>query len=239
MIKTAQYTDKGGRPCNEDSVAVIRHDDNSVLAILCDGLGGQGGGDVASGIAVRTFETGWDGTADIEKLKLLAAEANEKILERQTAQCRMMSTLALAAVCGDKATVIHTGDSRIYHFYNSKIQFQSTDQSVPQISVMMGEITADQIRFHPNRNQIIHALGEETGPSLVCNEFTLEHGKHSFLLCSDGFWEYVLEDQMERSLNRSLSPGKWLSSMKKTMSINPSRGADCDNNSAAVIWVKI
>ena len=70
MISAAYYTDTGGRPVNEDSVRTVVSNEGIALAIVCDGLGGQGGGDVASKTAADIFVSGWDGTCNHEKLRV-------------------------------------------------------------------------------------------------------------------------------------------------------------------------
>lgn len=76
---------------------------------------------------------------------------------------------------------------------------------------MLGEITPAQIRSSKDRATLIKALGQE-GPTPMAqiHEQALEPGMHAFLLCTDGFWEYVLEDEMEQDLQESHTAKQWL-----------------------------
>ena len=69
----------------------------------------------------------------------------------------------------------------------------------------------------------------------IVEEEELDGGGHAFLLCSDGFWEYVLEPEMEKDLNSAAGPEDWLERMrwrlKKRIPENN------DNNTAAAVWI--
>ena len=68
-------------------------------------------------------------------------------------------------------------------------------------------------------------------------EEELSCGQHAFLLCSDGFWEYVYEEEMERELKLSASPKEWLERMKQLLDGRTDKGND--NNTAAAIWLSV
>lgn len=234
MIEYASYSDIGGRPCNEDRIGIKDLGGDRLCAVLADGLGGHGGGDEASKAAVEAVLAGWNGTATPALLSELSQEAHRRILKLQTPCCKMKSTLAILAIEGKRIDLAHAGDSRIYRFFNGRLVFQTKDHSASQIAVMLGQITPDKIRFHEDRSRIFRALGQDGDFNADTLEESLPAGKHAFLLCSDGFWEYVLEEEMERELKRAPSAEKWLEEMRK---IHKSRiPPDCDNNSAAAIW---
>ena len=115
--------------------------------------------------------------------------------------------------------------------------FRSKDHSASQIAVYMGEITVDQIRFHEDRNRVLRALGQADALTVEAGWETLRPGRHAFLLCSDGFWEYVLEDEMAADLVRAVDPLDWLARMRSRLiaRVPP----DNDNNTAAAAWVDI
>ena len=69
MISYACYTDRGGRPCNEDTVEICRQDSQRLCAVLADGLGGHGGGKAASSAAVQTILQGWRGKTSLGELR--------------------------------------------------------------------------------------------------------------------------------------------------------------------------
>ncbi len=237
MLHTASYTDIGGRDANEDSTRQVRLGDSQLCLVVADGLGGHGGGAQASAAAADTVCKEWSGEADAEILKTLIQSGHQSVVALQTPLCSMKSTIVVLELNGRKAAWAHVGDSRLYHFLNGKLIFQTRDHSASQLAVTMGEITPDKIRFHEDRNRILRALGQDSVPNVEAQEITLEPGKHVFLLCSDGFWEYVLENEMADDLAVSSDPLDWLVRMRSRLLARvPS---DNDNNTAAAAWVDI
>ena len=237
MLSTASYTDTGGRPENEDSVRQARRGEDRLCLVVADGLGGHGGGAQASAAAADTICQEWGGDADSEALKRLVRMGHEAVTAIQTPQCAMKSTVAVLEVDGSRAAWAHVGDSRLYHFADGKLVFQTRDHSASQIAVYMGEITVDQIRFHEDRNRVLRALGQDEAPVVEAREVDLSPGRHAFLLCSDGFWEYVLEDEMAADLAAAADPLDWLARMRSRLIRRVP--ADNDNNTAAAAWVEI
>lgn len=235
MLQTASYTDIGGRPGNEDAARESRRGTDRLCLVVCDGLGGHGGGALASAAAAEAICEGWTGNADPEDLKALFRRAHDAIVAIQTPMCAMKSTAVALELAGNRAAWAHVGDSRLYHFVDGKRVFQTRDHSASQIAVFMGEITVDQIRFHEDRNRVLRALGQEDMPTVEAKAETLLPGRHAFLLCSDGFWEYVIENEMEADLAAAVDPQEWLDRMRARLRVRvPS---DNDNNTAAAVWV--
>lgn len=180
---------------------------------------------------------GWDGSVDQEALAELLRTANREVLAIQTRQCAMKTTAAALALEPGRAVWAHAGDSRLYHFTDGKLAFQTMDHSAAQIGVMLGEITQDQVRFHVDRNRVLRALGQDGELTVETRETALGPGRHAFLLCSDGFWEYVLESEMEEDLQNAGSPEDWLERMRARL--REKVPADNDNNTAAVVWTAV
>lgn len=137
-------------------------------------------------------------------------EANREILAAQRKIGKAMkTTVALAAILGEEVILAHVGDSRIYAFEKNGIVYQSPDHSASQMAVLAGEITPAQIRHHADRNVLTRALGADERLKV-----DLTRKKRSetdaLLLCSDGFWEYITEEEMCREKSRTI-PGKHLS----------------------------
>ena len=237
MLRTASYTDVGGRPENEDSTRQARMGEDRLCVAVADGLGGHGGGALASAAAADTICREWRGDASPESLKRLIQMGHEAVTAIQTPQCAMKSTVVALEIDGGRAAWAHVGDSRLYHFTDGKLVFQTKDHSASQIAVYMGEITVDQIRFHEDRNRVLRALGQDEVPVVEAKEVELPPGKHAFLLCSDGFWEYVLENEMAADLTAAADPLDWLARMRSRLIARVP--ADNDNNTAAAAWVDI
>lgn len=234
MFQTAEYSNIGGRSCNEDSVAGTLWGTDGLCLVVADGLGGHGGGDQASACVCRTVCSNWNGQAEEETLRTLLTMAHGNVLTLQTPQCAMKSTAAALAIRGKKAAWAHVGDTRLYHFRDGRLVFQTIDHSASQLAVMLGEITPSQIRFHADRSRILRALGQEGDVQVETGSAELEPGCHAFLLCSDGFWEYVLETEMEADLQYAETVEDWLRSMQvRLLQRIPS---DNDNHTAGAVW---
>lgn len=233
----AWYSDMGGRSENEDSAGSLTVKDRGLCASLADGLGGHGGGKTASLAAVRTIEDCFqrDASMDRETFERWFSEANQAVLSCQTPECRMKTTLVVLRLVGGRAAWAHVGDSRLYHFYNGVLTEQTVDHSVSQMAVFRGEITQDEIRGHEDRNRLLRALGSEKNLRIDVREETeLSEGRHAFLLCSDGFWEYVLEREMEETLAGAESAEAWLREMQRILGSRAGQGND-NNTAVAVI----
>ncbi|MDD3920825.1 MAG: serine/threonine-protein phosphatase [Eubacteriales bacterium] len=212
---TASCSYPGGRPENEDAVLCLSLGSVTVAAVA-DGLGGHAAGAVASKTAVDTLSFNTEALLPVtqESVRRTFSAVNLAILEKQPAYGNMKSTLSLFAYDSQSLLLAHTGDTRIYYFHNGGIAYQSTDHSVSQMAVLAGEITADQIRFHADRSHVLYALGcpEEPHIEIHAVELPLQNGD-AFLLCSDGFWEYVWETEMIIDLLKADSPQAWIDAM--------------------------
>ncbi len=235
-MRTAFYSDIGGRACNEDTVRIIGHG-NAVCAVVADGLGGHGGGSIASQAVAETICEYWQGEADPQVLVSLGQRAHRAVQQCQTPECAMKSTMVLLALKDGTAAWTHAGDSRLYRFRNGALEFQTRDHSASQIAVLMGDITPDQIRFHPDRSKVIRALGQEGDLKFDAASARLGPGQYGFLLCTDGFWEYVTEAEMEEDLRSSRHPQEWVQKMRQRLEARvPEHN---DNNTAAAIWLEL
>ena len=162
-------------------------------------------------------------------------EANRRVLAIQTPQCAMKTTVTVLTLAGKRAVWAHAGDSRLYYFHDGTLDFQTRDHSAAQLGVLLGDITLDQIRFHEDRSRVLRALGQDDELTVETGGRELGGGKHTFLLCSDGFWEYVLEPEMEEDLAKAAGPEDWLERMRWRLKKRVPE--DNDNNTATAVWV--
>lgn len=210
-FEVAYYTDTGKRERNEDSVGVAQHE-NSLLAVVADGVGGHVNGKKASLLAVDALVKDFlPQKLDEDALGYQILKANEQILAADKAG---QTTIAVLWLEGNNAVAAHVGDSRVYQFRDGKIIFQTVDHSAVQMAVLTGELEPDALRHHKDRNQIFRALGDPSGAlKIESTELTVSPGDR-FLLCSDGFWEPVTEEDMVRTLLDFNTPEQWLEAMK-------------------------
>lgn len=233
-ISISYYTARGKRQNNEDAVSLLEGS-NSLLAVVADGLGGHEAGEVASNHAVATLNRLLQAqTPEEDDLIDAIRQANQEIYEMQNAQSHMRTTVA-ALWLGDYRTIAaNVGDSRIYQFRNGRIVYQSTDHSVAQMAVLVGEVEKSELRRSKDRNKLIRVVGEANPPKVDCVELTVQAGDR-FLLCSDGFWEPVTEERMLETMASSATAQQWLRLMRQEVerANNPTQ----DNHTAIALVI--
>lgn len=233
---TAKVSDAGGRGYNEDCC-----EQRGNCWVLADGLGGHGGGEVASRLAVDAVLAALAGVPPSAAAIVHAVQAANGALHRQQRTNpsieRMRTTLVMLASDGATALWGHVGDSRLYHFRNGRVAAQTEDHSVPQAMVRAGELRPAEIRHHEDRNRLLRTLGndEEPRPTLIPGPVQLATGD-AFLLCTDGFWEYVTETEMEITLAKATDPANWLHIM--TRRLLERAEPDHDNYTAMAVFVR-
>lgn len=235
-IKIATLSDIGGRSNNDDTVT-YRQTADSTWVFVGDGLGGYAGGQQASEAAAEALmaQTHRGSLLTDQRLQDAAMAANDAVKAVQAEKNgKMKTTLVFLAIEDGRARWMHVGDSRLYHFRGGHLQTQTMDHSVSQMAVLMGEITSREIRFHEDRNRVLRALGGDNARPELSPTVMLTGGEDVFLLCTDGFWEYVFEEEMEDLLRRAESPRQWLEDM--TAILRTRIPNDNDNFTAAAVF---
>lgn len=234
-IITAYYSAIGGREKNEDALSLTERD-TGVIAVVADGLGGFLNGEIASDTAVKEINLQLSGqSVSRERLSQAIQMANQKIYQQNHRQIsRMLTTIAVLWMNDASAFAANVGDTRIYQIREGQIVFQTEDHSVAGMAAALGEIDASQIRIHPDRNKLIRAVGAGETVTADLTALQLESGD-VLILCSDGFWEYVDEQEMITGLFTYDSVKIWLEQMKKI--ISERNHDDGDNNSCIIIKI--
>jgi len=102
----------------------------------------------------------------------------------------------------------------------------------------MGELKEEEIRFHEDRNRLLRVLGVEDHPPVFDVEEPVElEGGQQFLLCSDGFWEMISEDQILLCLEEADDPGYWMDNMLELVRKNIG-DQKADNYTAVAVWIQ-
>ncbi len=237
-FKFASYSAVGNRPENEDSFSWEQTGPQQMYAVVCDGLGSHGGGREASKIVVDQLQRLHPvQLPDQEFIQKWMEQGNEEILRRRNGPRHMKTTVVALFIDQNRAIWTHIGDSRLYHYYNGRLADITTDHSVCYLSVRMNEITRREIPNHPDRNKLLRALGDESFAPQIHEPVTLKPGEHAFLLCSDGLWERIQEDEILLDLNKSASPEQWLSSLRCRAQLRKS--VDVDNNTAVAVYISV
>lgn len=200
-------TDQGCvRKQNQDAFHIEKLDRNSLLCVVCDGMGGAKSGNIASTLAVDVFveEVRRTWTPSITQYKLeqmlrgAVKLANFTVYD-QSQQFEefdgMGTTLVAALIHGHQVTVVNVGDSRAYKVDSDGIRQITRDHSLVQVMVDRGELTPELARTYPGKNFITRAIGTET--MVECDLYHLEVRKGDYLLlCSDGLSNTMDEQEM-------------------------------------------
>lgn len=232
------YSDIGGRTVNEDAYGSYVYGKNIVI-VIADGLGGQGDGQAASALAVESLsKCGCEGNfPNEEELALAFREANRAVIKKQSNKFHMKTTAVYLCIHGERAIWGHIGDSRLYHFFNGKLCDYTLDHSLSQVAVALGEIERKDIPCHAQRSRLLRALGCEGEEAKVHEPVTLESGKHAFLLCTDGFWEHLSDEEISEVLKESESAKMWILNLQERMKgrCNSNR----DNHTAEAVILEV
>lgn len=231
----------GGRAVNEDAGGYWSSN-GACFCVLSDGAGGHAGGEVASKLAVQGALGWFRATPDCSPMSVKGAlyAANQAIVQEQNGDARladMRATVVVLAIDTERGLAAwgHLGDTRLYCFRQGRIVTQTRDHSVAQSMVDAGLVRAQDLRTLPGRSQLSGALGdaEQFDPAVVGETLAMRDGD-TFLLCTDGLWEYVTESDMERSLAQARTANDWLRALESQVLARSRVGHD--NYSALTVW---
>ena len=207
-MKVCGKTDVGLRRHENQDTFAVEQGEKLLIAVVCDGMGGAEGGQIASSLAVETFmkEIRALLRADMtagqlrELASFCVAKANTAVYQRalQDPAYQGMGTTLVSAVAGERDAVIcNVGDSRAYLIHNGEMTRITHDHSVVQTLVENGDITAEEARTHPNRNLITRALGPDE--TTLCDAFDVSFARgDKILLCTDGLVVTATDEEICR-----------------------------------------
>jgi serine/threonine protein phosphatase PrpC len=211
-MRYCQFSNKGGRERNEDFVSCFADEQkNTGFFILADGLGGHSHGGVASELVVRSMMDGLKAAEIINADTVLGImkSANDLLLkaQEQPEYKRMKSTAVLLCIQGGDIICAHIGDSRLYYFNDGAAQFITADHSVSYKKYRQRQISYEEISSDEDRSSLLRVMGNSERFEPEINILPASGG--AFLLCCDGFWEYIKKDEMLADLLKSESPREW------------------------------
>lgn len=227
------YTDVGTRVQNDDAILAERVAEEQWLFAVADGLGGHDNGRMAADTAIGTVLNYVHKGGRLDWQEIFNA-ANSSVLKLQAAnKSNTRTTLAVLYIDRTSTFAVHVGDTRIYAFKNGSIVYQSKDHSVSQMAVYAGEIKPTEIRNHPDRNLLTKVIGN--AETIKADIHIMNSSDYdALLLCSDGFWEYVMENEMG-NYHRDEEPVVWLSRLRKKCVERADKCGIMDNNSAIAV----
>ena len=209
---TYEFSSQGGRSYNEDSVGSRTGGDQGIF-VVADGLGGHSYGELASACVRDTLLVGFpclDGDP-AQWLEARIAEANRRVLAlQQEKNAILKSTVAALYVMGSRAIWAHAGDSRLYYIHEGRLKAYTEDHSVAYKKYKAGEITRREIPFDEDQSRLLRSIGGEdhNEPVIRVYEEFLSPGD-GFLLCSDGVWEFLDDEEIVIDRLKSKDAKQW------------------------------
>ena len=234
------YTNPGGRPENQDS-ADFRLEGERGLFVLADGLGGHRDGAAAARTVVRTLLTAWDGDwrreGEDPLPQLLSdriLEANGLLLEERRKGGQGRSTALALAVAEGRAVWSHVGDSRLYRLSSGNISHATQDHSVTYKKYLAGEISRRDLNFDEDRASLLRVVGDEARCLPQTGGAPAAAGD-AFLLCSDGLWGYLYDEEILVDFLKADSPRSWAELM--LLRVLPRLTAGTDNLTLLTVFL--
>ncbi|SDY57408.1 Stp1/IreP family PP2C-type Ser/Thr phosphatase [Thermoactinomyces sp. DSM 45892] len=201
------------RDLNEDSAALVRREDGSVLAIVADGMGGHQAGEIASQTTVKVIESilqskNFHSTEERTNSILSAVgKANAEVfyLSQNNEQYQGMGTTVIAGIMDSCEVVLgHVGDSRAYMLHKGGLYQLTEDHTYVNLLQKYGQITTEEAKNHPQRNMVVRAIGtaEDVEVDLIHTPWNPDD---MLLLCSDGLTDMVAEREIGLVLSSEIT----------------------------------
>lgn len=240
-MKSYLKTDVGlKRASNQDAFCQATLSDVQ-FAVVCDGMGGHQGGNVASELAVRAFHEMLSSrlrsglrTKELKNL-ISGIITRVSLLIAETAAASpdlagMGSTVVMAVRMGEKMCIAHVGDSRCYLFRNGKLRRLTKDHSLVQELIDQKEISPEEGETHPGRNVITRALGYQDD-SLADVGFSDVKKGDVYLLCTDGLTVPVPDSELQEIL-QTTPPDR----LAEVLVGKALEGGGPDNITVGILW---
>lgn len=194
------------RPSNQDSFLV--QEGKYSLVGVADGMGGHNGGDIASHMAVLMLGRVLEGAKPDKELLLGGIEEVNQLIYQEQLKNQALAGMGttLTVIWEDDSSILlgHVGDSRLYRLRQGQIEQISQDHSMVGQMVRDGILTKEQAMNHPYRNVITKAVGTAETVEPDIEEVDKMPGD-KYLICSDGLYEYVTEEEMLKLMQYSPS----------------------------------
>ena len=223
------------RKINQDWAEIRNFQDNSCLVIVCDGIGGTSGGEVASKAAALEVCDYFEKNQKLEiKSRILESikSANDKILQIAKSDNKISdlgTTCVVAFLKNNDLYVANVGDSRAYLISEDKIKQITNDHSVVNELLMQGKITSDEAKIANNKNIITRALGSLNSiPDFY--EMNIKNDD-KILICTDGLTNCLSNEEIYNILTKN-SPEKAI----EVLITNANQNGGTDNITAALIF---
>lgn len=199
----------GNRKENQDSYGSFSNDEALVM-VVADGMGGHKGGLLASKSVVRSVAMAFkkecglidDPVSFLQKMVLDAHEEINQVGARSRPPIQPRTTAVICLVQAGLAWWVHVGDSRLYLFRQGNLLFRTRDHSRMEELMQDGSLTAQQALTHPERHRITRCLGgaEAIKSISISKAVPLQMGD-IMLLCTDGLWGAIRNQRILELVN--------------------------------------
>lgn len=223
-MKVTAFTNNGGiRDHNEDAIVLsdriiakvsmslpkeIEIGAEGRCFAVIDGMGGYKGGETAARLTALSFSknaSGWNITAQNAKNRLtrilkLAGQLIARAAQQNTDLASMGAAIAGIVLCSDAVLIFNCGDCRVYRRQGEYLEKLSHDHSLVQELYDRGELDEDGMRHHPQKNVITACVSSrEEDTDIFFRTVPIKKVPQQFLICSDGVWEALSIDYIEKS----------------------------------------
>ncbi len=212
-MKSFYLTDKGKvRDHNEDSVIILKNNENNYLMAVADGMGGHSCGEVASSLVIthlaHSFQDKFykmDKDSAINFINDTVLELNSMIFKYQEDHPEskgMGTTLVMAILTSDYLLMANIGDSSGFIEKDGKLHKITYDHTLVNLLVSAGELKEEEAKNHPRKNVLMKALG--ANDPIEADIFDCDMDIDGIFLCSDGVTNMLEVNQIERVLREDI-----------------------------------
>lgn len=205
----ATFTDAGPRKLNEDSVSAWELPGHGLIVAIADGLGGMGGGNIASSTAMSEISSALSEQPDVGSwFAEIAIRIHKALLVRQQSSpelSAMATTLTAGWFTEGRMICVHAGDSRLVMARNNGVKRLTTDHSEGMRLLLSGKLTPDQYAEYPRKHILDSALGTENTPRVDLFEVDIDIGDR-LIFTTDGIHQKVLLREIQRISSSEATP---------------------------------
>ena len=204
-----QNSRQGPRQYNQDRLA-YSYSKDALLLVVADGMGGHRHGEIAAQLAVTTMTDAFQRLAVpmlsspakflIDHMQQIHDMIDQLTQERELIEAPR-TTIVAAVVQRGVLYCAHVGDSRLYHFRDGHLLYRTEDHSIVQSLYSKGIINKDDMSTHPYRHKVYSCLGGDVPPKIDLSDRQELAEGDTILLCTDGVWGAVTDEQIKRILN--------------------------------------
>ena len=227
-IKSESFvSEKGKREVNEDSLQF----QSGKFYLVCDGLGGNGNGQIASKLVAETVKESLLNLKSISEAVKEAEIVLSSYKKKNPSTEPMATTIAVAEILHNEILVSWAGDSRVYHFRNGETLFKSTDHTWVADAVKKGVLSSVEALFHPRANELTKSIKDASNPVKLEHVLIDDLQPNDYLLiCSDGITESWIDTDLQELFTNNKTTDEIVEELEKNCNVFS------DDNYSAIVF---